>query len=129
MKLGTRTVSADNRALVEDTGKKGRSPMSQLKSYYVSFRVNKRNEGLLDRPHGARIEELVSLIEDMAHEERVDGQTCSRLMFRSEVSIEDIAEEIRECMSDGDVAVVGVYNSERVKVVGKITYEDELQIA
>ena len=98
---------------------------SPAKLYYVSFRLRQLDR--LNTYPDARYDEIVSLIEE-ASEGRISGRTSAHFTFRSEHGIEDIAEEIREYLSIDDVAVIGVYNSGEMKVLGRVSHEDELRI-
>ena len=67
------------------------------------------------------------MIEEMAFQE-VTGYISSRLIVRSALNIEDIAEELRDHIyeAEGDVAIISLHDSEQVKVVGKITQDNDI---
>ena len=102
--------------------------VSPMNTYHVSFRIDwgrMAPTGCLS--HEQKLKELTALIEEMAAQE-VTGHITSRLIVRSALNIEDIEEELRDhiYVAEGDVAIVGLHDSEQVKVVGKITQDDDI---
>lgn len=100
---------------------------SPLKTYHISFRIDWGEEHPHSPSHEQKLKELTALIEEMAFQE-VTGHISSRLVVRSALNIEDIEEELRDCLNEaeGDFAIIGLHDSEQVKVVGKITQDDDM---